>query len=1193
MVNLFNWIGGVKAPDRFAVAIHDFLLYLLHRARLRRAASASNESMVRMEASDDYLKDTWAGLFTAAEQLAGARSLDDVVEIVRRTARKITGAEGIAFVRCAGDHCDYVAEDAIEPLWAGQRFNMAECVSGWVMLHGEPAIIPDISADDRVPLALYEKTFVKSMVMMPVGSGPAEAAIGAYWSQTNAPTEQAVELLAMLARDVAAAMSNVALQDSLEILNRTGAAVAAERDLDRIVQLITDAGVELTGAEFGAFFYNLIDEKGESYMLYSLSGVPRSAFEVFPMPRNTAIFAPTFAGEGIVRSDNIRLDPRYGHNAPRKGMPEGHLPVTSYLAVPVISRGGEVHGGLFFGHHGAARFTAEHERLMLGVAGHAAIAIDNARLYDSVAAELAGRHEAEADLRESNDRFRAAVDAIEGVLWTNSADGRMEGEQPGWSALTGQTREQYEGYGWSDRVHPEDAEPTLRAWEAAVAARRPFIFEHRLERHDGEWRHYSIRAIPTFDDSGTLRQWVGVHTDITDQRRAETALKELNATLEQRIEERTREIRAAFNRLEESERRFRILVDGVTDYAIYMLDADGIITNWNAGAQRIKGYSGDEIIGRHLSTFYTSADREAGMPLRTLETAARAGKFEAEGLRVRKDGTEFWASVVVDAIHDESGQLIGFAKVTRDLTEKRAVEEQLRQSQKMEAVGQLTGGIAHDFNNLLTIITGNIDMATRALDAEDGVPRARRAIGNAMKGADRAAALTQRLLAFSRRQPLSPKPLDLDKVVGGLSDLLKRALGELVRLEIVTSPGLWPVEADPNQMESALLNLAVNARDAMPEGGSLTIETANAHLDASYAAAHAEVPAGNYVVIAVSDTGMGMPKETLARVFEPFFTTKEIGRGTGLGLSQVYGFVKQSGGHVNLYSEEGRGTTVKMYLPRFTGGGASEDEAVTGDAGGRGRSGETILIVEDDEEVRAYTVEIVRELGYQVHEAHDGASALRLIERPDIAIDLLFTDVVMPGMSGKELAETARELRPSLKILYTSGYTRHAIVHGGRLDAGVSLLSKPFTFQAVADRIRELLDAGAGTRLLVAEGDPTVRLLAAEALAAAGYHPEHAANASEALSMLRAAQGRYDAVIIDAALPDKDGYALLAELRALYSDLPVLLTTAMSEPTALGDARAALIGKPYSTQMILDALARLGVSNAAVAAETPPAGEDI
>jgi len=991
----------------------------------------------------------FAVLFSIAERLARARSFDQVVEVVRSAARIIIGADGITFVRCEGDECAYIAEDAIEPLWVGQRFNLAECISGWVMRNGEPAIIPDIYADGRVPHDVYRPTFVKSMAIVPVQAGAVRAAIGAYWGRMGAPDARAVKHLELLASFVGAAIENVALQTSFELLNRTGAAIAAERDLDRVVQLITDAGVELTGAEFGAFFYNRVNEQGESYMLYSLSGVPREAFSKFPMPRNTAVFAPTFSGEGVVRSDNIRLDPRYGHNAPRKGMPEGHLPVTSYLAVPVTSRTGEVHGGLFFGHHREAQFTQEHEDVVLAMAGHAAIAIDNARLDQASQRELAARREAEA------------------------------------------------------------------------------------------------------------------------------ALTDLNATLEKRIEERTHEIREAYNRLEESERRFRILVNGVTDYAIYMLDPQGQITNWNAGAERIKGYSTDEIIGRHFSTFYTKRDCEAGMPGRTIDIATRTGRFEAEGWRVRKDGTEFWANVVVDAIHDEEGKLIGFAKITRDLTEKRLIDEQLRQSQKMEAVGHLTGGIAHDFNNLLTIISGNMDIAARALENGEGLARAQKAITNATKGAERAGALTQRLLAFARRQPLSPKPLDLDKVVAGMSELLNRSLGELVKLEIVTSPGLWPVEVDPNQMENALINLAVNARDAMLNGGTLTIETANAYLDTAYSAGHAEVPPGNYVVVAVSDTGVGMPKEHLARVFEPFFTTKEIGRGTGMGLSQVYGFVKQSGGHVTVYSEEGRGTTVKMYFPRFTGDLMSSDEIDTGAPEGQIVAGETILVVEDDDEVRAFSAEVLRDLGYHVLEAGDGTAALRILEQRRTGVDLLFTDVVMPGMSGRELSDVARKIRPALKVLFTSGYTRNAIVHGGRLDSGVELLPKPYTSRSLAERVRELLDMGKNRRLLLVEADPTVRLLATEAFAAAGYYAEPAASASEALGLLRAAQGHFHAIIIDCNLPDKDGFTLLSEVRSLYSDLPAVLTVASDDKRMISGRRTACVSKPYTATMIIAGLAAL------------------
>jgi signal transduction histidine kinase/CheY-like chemotaxis protein len=385
----------------------------------------------------------------------------------------------------------------------------------------------------------------------------------------------------------------------------------------------------------------------------------------------------------------------------------------------------------------------------------------------------------------------------------------------------------------------------------------------------------------------------------------------------------------------------------------------------------------------------------------------------------------------------------------------RAQEEELRQAQKMEAMGQLTGGVAHDFNNLLQVIVGNLETLQRNLPAESG--RLRRATDNAMNGARRAATLTQRLLAFSRRQPLEPKPINVNELVTGMSELLHRSIGETISVETVLSAGVWRTEADPNQLESALLNLAVNARDAMPAGGKLTIETANTHIDEGYAANQAEVSPGQYVVVCVSDTGLGMDKATIARVFEPFFTTKEPGKGTGLGLSQVYGFVKQSGGHVQVYSEQGQGTTVKIYLRRLLGE-ASQEDIIPAAIVPEGTKGETILVVEDDDDVRAYSVDILRELGYRVVEAHDGPSAVRLLER-QAKVDLLFSDVVLPGgWTGAQTASQARALRPGLKVLFTTGYARNAIVHHGRLDAGVHLITKPFTFAELAAKVRDVLD---------------------------------------------------------------------------------------------------------------------------------------
>jgi signal transduction histidine kinase/CheY-like chemotaxis protein len=401
------------------------------------------------------------------------------------------------------------------------------------------------------------------------------------------------------------------------------------------------------------------------------------------------------------------------------------------------------------------------------------------------------------------------------------------------------------------------------------------------------------------------------------------------------------------------------------------------------------------------------------------------------------------------------------ASLETRIKEREKAEEALRQAQKMEAIGQLTGGVAHDFNNLLQVIIGNLDGLRRRAGAHyDGI---RPMVEAAVRGAERAATLTQRLLAFSRRQPLAPRPIEVNKLVAGLSDLLHRTLGETISVETVLAGGVWRVSADANQLESALLNLAVNARDAMPEGGKLTVETANAYLDEDYAAQYEEVRAGQYVAIAVTDTGTGMTKETLQKAFDPFFTTKEVGKGSGLGLSQVYGFVKQSGGHVKIYSELGAGTTVKLYLPRLLGAEAAADAQAEPRAVPAGASSELVLMVEDDEDVRANTVAMLRELGYGVLEATDGATALRLLEA-EPHVRLLFTDVGLPGnLNGRQLADEARRRRPDLPVLFTTGYARNAIVHQGRLDPGVELIGKPFTYAALAAKIRQVLD-GAGAK---------------------------------------------------------------------------------------------------------------------------------
>ena len=395
------------------------------------------------------------------------------------------------------------------------------------------------------------------------------------------------------------------------------------------------------------------------------------------------------------------------------------------------------------------------------------------------------------------------------------------------------------------------------------------------------------------------------------------------------------------------------------------------------------------------------------------------------------------------------------ARVGERTVELEEAHEALRQSQKMEAVGQLTGGIAHDFNNMLAVVIGSLDLLERRIGSSDS--RAKRHIDAAAEGARRAANLTQRLLAFSRQQPLKPETISINRLVAGMSDLLEHSLGGDIRLETVLAGGLWQTDADPNQLENVILNLAINARDAMSDGGRVTIETQNAHLDPRYAAVHLGVPAGQYVMVAVSDTGTGMPPEVIDKAFDPFFTTKEVGKGTGLGLSQVYGFVKQSGGHVKIYSEPGHGTTVKVYLPRVVGAASDSIVDTLSEDIPYGDTQELILVVEDEPAVRQFSVDALGELGYRVIEADGAAAALRLLEaHPDIA--MMFTDVVMPDMNGAKLAEAARAIRPDLKILFTTGYTRNAVVHNGVLDAGVQLIGKPFTIEELAGRVRQILD---------------------------------------------------------------------------------------------------------------------------------------
>jgi PAS domain S-box-containing protein len=479
-------------------------------------------------------------------------------------------------------------------------------------------------------------------------------------------------------------------------------------------------------------------------------------------------------------------------------------------------------------------------------------------------------------------------------------------------------------------------------------------------------------------------------------------------------------------------------VQGVTDYAIYMLDPEGHVSSWNAGAERFKGYSADEIIGEHFSRFYPNEDREAGVPQRALETARREGRFEAEGWRMRKDGSRFWASVVIDAIRDPEGTLIGFTKITRDLTERKQAQEQIVHAQKMEAIGKLTGGVAHDFNNLLAAILGSLTLAQRRMTTGEDITRF---IDNAIQAANRGATLTQRMLAFARKQELELEPVDLLDSVRNMAEMLGRTLGPGVSLRTSFPLSLPAVVSDSSQLELALMNLVVNARDALPEGGEITVAAQEADLPGS---------PGRFVCLSVTDEGEGMDAETLERAMEPFFTTKGIGKGTGLGLSMVQGMVEQCGGRLRLKSERGKGTRAEILLP--VADLPSRDGQVDTGVLDRPSRSLRILAVDDDEIVLLNTATMLADLGHEVLQADSGADALALLEAD--GIDLLVTDYAMPNMTGRELVQKARQAKPDLKAIIVSGYA--SLPEGETLD--LPRLAKPFTERELIHAIAEVVE---------------------------------------------------------------------------------------------------------------------------------------
>ena len=652
--------------------------------------------------------------------------------------------------------------------------------------------------------------------------------------------------------------------------------------------------------------------------------------------------------------------------------------------------------------------------------------------------DITERRKTELALAASEAEFRTFAQAMPNHVWASPPDGRLNWFNERVYEYSGFGPGELDGEGWAQIVHPDDLPVALEGWDAALTSGTTYQTEFRLRRADGAYHWHIARALPIRGPNGKIDRWIGTNTDIEDQKATAEALAELNATLEQQVAQRTAELNRVWQNAQD---------------LLVVIDPDGRFQAVSPSVKAILGYDPAELLGRALFDFVFPEDQTATQA--ALDQALHLKPFENRYLH--KDGGYRWLSWIATP---EAGLIYATGRhITAEkeaALELAATQEALRQSQKMEAVGQLTGGIAHDFNNMLAVVIGSLDLLRRRIG--EGDARAKRYADAATDGARRAALLTQRLLAFSRQQPLQPKPIDLNHLVSGMSDLLRHSLGAEVRLETVLAGGLWRTHADPNQLENVILNLAVNGRDAMPEGGRLTIETQNAHLDARYAAAHLGVPAGQYVMVAVTDSGSGMPAEVIAKAFEPFFTTKEVGKGTGLGLSQVYGFVKQSSGHVKIYSEPGEGTTVKIYLPRLIGQQQEDDGESANHELPLGEDLEVVLVVEDEAAVRQFSVDALTELGYRVLEADSAAAALRLLgAHPEIVV--MFTDVIMPDVNGRKLADEALRRLPDLKVLFTTGYTRNAVVHNGVLDPGVELLGKPFTIEELAAKMRDVLDA--------------------------------------------------------------------------------------------------------------------------------------
>ena len=761
-------------------------------------------------------------------------------------------------------------------------------------------------------------------------------------------------------------------------------------------------------------------------------------------------------------------------------------------------------------------------------------------------------------LLDSEAQFRSLASTMPNQAWLAHGSGATYWVNEQVCAYTGQTMKSLVSSGFRHCVHPDDLQATQKSWEHAVATAGAYEYEFRMRRADGQYRWFLARALPLIDEAGTVLRWVGTNTDVQEQKNVLERMAYLNSSLEVEMA----------NRTADRDRMWRLSTD-----IMLVADLAGMIIAVNPAWSKILDRPEVESLGMDFISLVHPDDRMAA--LQDLSRLAHgAPTLRMENRYRRRDGGYRWISwTAVPAqklIH----------AIGRDVTDEKEArlalvrsEQALLQAQKLESIGKLTGGVAHDFNNVLQIISGNLQLLK--LTVADS-PQAAQRLDSAASAVERGAKLSSQLLAFARRQPLKPLVTDLGHLLRRMHELIRRALGEDIAEETFISDGLWHTLVDPNQMENVLLNMAINARDAMDKGGRLTFTLSNVTLDAEYASLHADVLEGQYVLLTITDTGHGMARDVIDQIFEPFFTTKREGEGTGLGLSMAYGFIRQSAGHIKVHSAPGAGTTFKIYLPRSLEKLAEPPPGLSGPVLG---GSETILVVEDDAPVQHTVVDMLRGLGYEVLHADDGASALALLGT-GVAVDLLFTDVVMPGpVSSKELAQQARLLLPELAVLFTSGYTHNAIMQGGRLDPGVELLSKPYQREDLARRIRHLLAdrrlVGApdpsGRRILLVEDNDDAREMTTEMLNMLG-HTVHGVASAEAAMPLLAMPG-LDVLVTDISLPTMSGLELARHARAHWPQLDVVFASGHDWGASLmQDASARFLRKPFGLEELASAL---------------------